>query len=175
MIPTASLAAVLVYTGYKLVNPANIRRLLKYGGMPVVTYAVTVVTIVATDLLTGIIAGLALSLASVVWALSHMSVKVRHDRTRQRVDVHLNGAATFIRMPRLIDALDGLPHDAEVHVHVRDLGYIDHACMEAISAWEKQRNERAANTIVEWDEPTARYRTGNQLRVREELALETVR
>jgi MFS superfamily sulfate permease-like transporter len=173
LIPTASLAAVLVYTGYKLVNPANIRRLLKYGGMPVVTYAVTVITIVAADLLTGIITGLLLSLASVVWALTHMTVKVRHDRTRRRVDVHVHGAATFIRMPKLVDTLEKLPHDAEVHVHVGELGYIDHACMEAISAWEKQRNDRGAETVVEWDELIEKYRTRNQLRGREELVLET--
>jgi MFS superfamily sulfate permease-like transporter len=100
MVPTASLAAVLVYTGYKLVNPDNIRRLMSYGRMTVTTYAVTVIMIVATDLLTGIVCGLALSFASVVYALSHISVKVKHDRVRRRVDVYLHGAATFIRMPK---------------------------------------------------------------------------
>ncbi len=31
LIPTASLAAILVYTGFKLVNPKSIRELRKYG------------------------------------------------------------------------------------------------------------------------------------------------
>lgn len=179
MVPTASLAAVLVYTGYKLVNPANIRRLVSYGGMPVAIYAVTVVMIVATDLLTGIIAGLVVSLANVIYARSHMSIKVKHDSARRRFDVHLHGAATFIRMPKLMDTLDQLPADADVHVHIRDLDYIDHACLEAISSWEKQRTERPGKTFVEWDELMAKYRTGGGIAATpgdgRELALEAVR
>jgi MFS superfamily sulfate permease-like transporter len=167
MVPTASLAAVLVYTGYKLVNPDNIRRLMSYGRMTVTTYAVTVIMIVATDLLTGIVCGLALSFASVVYALSHISVKVKHDRVRRRVDIYLHGAATFIRMPKLVDTLDKLPRDLDVHVHIQDLGYIDHACMEAISSWEKQRNERSCKTVVEWEELMAKYKQEEPLAVAE--------
>jgi MFS superfamily sulfate permease-like transporter len=178
MVPTASLAAILVYTGYKLVNPANFRRLLSYGGMPVAIYVITVVMIVATDLLTGIIAGLAVSLAGVIYALSHMSVRVKHDRVRCRVDVHLHGAATFIRMPKLMDALEQLPPDADVHVHIQQLNYIDHACIEVISCWERQRTERPGKTVVEWDELMAKYRTRNGVGTRDqqekEVALEAV-
>jgi MFS superfamily sulfate permease-like transporter len=168
LVPTASLAAVLVYTGYKLVNPANIRRLLLYGGMPVTVYGVTVVMIVTTDLLTGIVSGLALSLASVVYELSHMSVKVQHDAAGRRVDVHLHGAATFIRMPKLVDTLEKLPQDLETHVHIHSLAYIDHACLEAIASWEKKRNERSATTVVEWNELMAKYRTPHQVTTRDE-------
>ncbi len=166
MVPVASLAAVLVYTGYKLVSPENIRRLLGYGRMPVLIYGVTVVTIVVEDLLTGIIAGLALSLINVLYALSHMNIHV--DSTgegwTQRVDVHLIGAATFIRLPHLLDALEKLPTDREVHVHIRKLDYIDHACIDAITNWERQRKEKSNRTIVEWDELMAKYRNGNQIR-----------
>jgi len=156
-VPTASLAAVLVYTGYKLMNPANVRRLLSYGGIPVVIYAVTVIMIVATDLLTGLLCGLALSLASVVYDLVHLSVKV--GTAPGRIDVHLQGAATFIRMPRLVDVLEKLPNDVEAHVHIQNLSYVDHACLDAISTWEKQRNARGTKTVVEWDELMAKYRT----------------
>jgi MFS superfamily sulfate permease-like transporter len=164
MVPTASLAAVLVYTGYKLVNPNNIRRLLRYGGVPVAIYGVTLATIVATDLLTGILAGLALSLGNVIYALSHVGIQVKADEHRGRIDVHLHGAATFIRLPQLVDTLDTLPRQSEVHVHIRRLDYIDHACMDAIANWEKQRNEKDAKTVVEWDELIAKYQNGNQLR-----------
>jgi len=159
IVPTASLAAVLVYTGYKLVNPANIRRLIRYGGMPVAIYATSVVMIVATDLPTGIIAGLTVSLASVIYALTHLSVQVKHDKAGRRFDVYLRGAATFIRMPKLVDALERLPSDAAVHLHIQELGYIDHARIEAICSWEKQRRERSGKIVVEWDELMAKYRT----------------
>ena len=158
-VPVASLAAILVYTGYKLVNPANVRRLLHYGGAPTFVYAVTVIMIVATDLLTGIITGLVLSLIKVLYALTHM--KIRVDESPRRVDMHLTGAATFVRLPILLDALERLPQEMEVHVHFNNLDYIDHACMDALSSWEKQRNGKSATTVVEWDELMKKYREGN--------------
>src|SRR5262245_36542170 len=74
LVPTASLAAVLVYTGFKLVNVRNIQRLLQYGGIPVAIYAVTVIVIVVEDLLTGIVCGLVLSLASIVYSMTHLTI-----------------------------------------------------------------------------------------------------
>ncbi len=159
LVPTASLAAVLVYTGYKLVNPANIRKLKKYGKFPLVVYAVTVFMIVATDLLTGIITGLTLALAGLLYGMSHVTIDVHENKANQRIHLHLGGAATFMRLPRLADTLDSLPLDKEVHVHFANLQYVDDACMEALSVWEKKRNDvdNGVATFVEWDELVHRY------------------
>lgn len=173
LVPTAALAAVLVYTGFKLVNPQNVRKLLKYGGAPVLIYTATVVMIVATDLLTGILVGLGLSFAKLVYALSHMSIKVRQDTGNGLVEVRLFGAATFVRLPQLVDALDRLPRDREVQVHIDGLDYIDHACMEAIANWERKRNQSAVGTRVEWDELTAKYKKRNQISRRRPAAIPT--
>jgi MFS superfamily sulfate permease-like transporter len=159
-VPVASLAAILVYTGYKLVNPANVRRLIDYGGAPTVIYVVTVVMIVATDLLTGIISGLVLTVLKVLYALTHMRIRVTE--SHRRVELHLSGAATFIRLPALLDALEKMPQDSEVHVYFHDLDYIDHACLDAISMWEKQRNQKSALTVVEWDGLMEKYRHTNR-------------
>lgn len=170
MVPTASLAAVLVYTGYKLVNPDNVKRLLRFGGAPVVIYAATLIMIVATDLLTGIVVGLVCSLAKVIYGLTHMDVRVSRDGVRGRIDLEIIGAATFIRMPKLIDALDALPRNEEVHVHLQGLIYIDHACMEAISNWERQRSNKGARVVVEWDELMAKYLQRSTMRPAEAFA-----
>ncbi len=158
MVPTASLAAVLVYTGYKLVNPDNVKRLLRFGGAPVFIYAATLTVIVATDLLMGILVGLAFSLIKVVYGLTHMNIKVQRNDARGRVDLYIAGSATFLRMPTLIDTLDAQPRDKEVHVHLDRLIYIDHACMDAISNWERQRTAKGAVVVVEWDELMAKYK-----------------
>jgi MFS superfamily sulfate permease-like transporter len=162
MVPTASLAAVLVYTGYKLVNPANVRRLLRFGGAPMIIYAATVVMIVATDLLIGIATGLVLSLLKVLWALSHVDIDIREEPAGNRIDVHISGAATFLRMPRLVDTLSSLPENLHVHVHLSELRYIDHACFDAIAEWEKKRTEKNHPVIVEWQEAKERYYSTNR-------------
>src|SRR5690606_41291368 len=69
LIPTASLAAVLVYTGYRLVDLNNVRRLAAFGRMPVVIYAVTMGPIVAPDMLAGILGGLGLAALQTLYRL----------------------------------------------------------------------------------------------------------
>ena len=165
LVPTASLAAILVYTGYKLVNPANIRRLLRYGGLPVAVYAATVFFIVATDLLTGIIVGLVLSLAKLIYAFSHLGIRVERNPRLGRADLHLDGAATFIRLPKLADTLESVPADVrEVHIHCQNLAYIDHACLDVLMNWEQKRSGRGSKVIMEWTDLMEMYRKRNSLR-----------
>jgi MFS superfamily sulfate permease-like transporter len=161
MVPTASLAAVLVYTGYKLINPANVKRLARYGAFPVAIYAATVIMIVATDLLTGIIVGIVLSFLKILYGLSHMHIKVTRDMALNRIDVHVVGAATFVRMPKLVDVLDALPRGVDVHIHLGSVSYVDHACMEALASWEKQRTGQGSRVMVSWDDLRAIYNSGN--------------
>ncbi len=163
LVPTASLAAVLVYTGYKLVNVQNVKRLLRYGGAPVVIYAATVIGIVGMDLLRGILLGLALSVVKVIYARTHLSVRFHQNGNLDRMDVYLGGAATFLRLPRFADSLETVPLGCETHVHLRDLDYVDDACLEALSNWQKQRNDKGCVTVVEWDEALRLYRDKNPL------------
>jgi MFS superfamily sulfate permease-like transporter len=164
-VPTAALAAILVYTGYKLVNPQNVKRLLQYGGMPVVIYAATLVTIVSVDLLKGILVGLGLSLIKILYALTHMAIEVRKDPGGGRIDLHLNGAATFIRLPKLADALEAIPAGVEAHIHFQKLDYIDHACLDLLASWEQKRTEKGSVVVVEWDELMNKYYTRNSFAV----------
>jgi MFS superfamily sulfate permease-like transporter len=114
---------------------------------------------VVEDLLTGIVAGLVLSIGTIIYSVTHLSVRVENDG--RRVDVHLEGSATFLRMPKLIDALEALPHHVEAHIHTRQLSYIDHACLDAIANWEQQRNQKDGVTVVEWQELMSNYQKAN--------------
>jgi MFS superfamily sulfate permease-like transporter len=163
MIPTASLAAILVFTGYKLVNVQNMKRLLRYGGAPIVIYAATVIGIVATDMLKGIILGLVLSLLKVIYARTHFTMRIEAHTNGRRIDVHPEGAATFLRLPKFADALEAISPDREVHVHLRDLDYVDDACLEALTNWQQQRVQRGSIVVIEWGEALQLYREKNPL------------
>jgi MFS superfamily sulfate permease-like transporter len=163
MVPTASLAAILVFTGYKLVNVQNVKRLLRYGGAPVVIYAATLIGIVATDLLKGILFGLALSIVTVMYARTKFSVRTQLHSNGRRMDVYLIGAATFLRLPKFADSLEAIPSEYESHIHLRDLDYVDDACLEALSNWQHQRTQKGATVIIEWDEALRLYKDKNPL------------
>ncbi len=162
MIPTSSLAALLVYTGFKLVNPVNIRRLLRYGQLPLAVYVVTVVMIVVTNLLTGILVGLGLSIFKLVYAFSHMGVRIEK-RNLGQVDVHLYGSATFVRLPKLTDALGQVPSGAAATIHFHDLDYIDHACLEVIANWEQQHAKKGGTVKMAWSDLMEKFRQKNSL------------
>lgn len=149
VIPRATLAAILVYTGYKLVDLNQVRVLQHYGRFPLIIYFVTMFGIVATDLLTGVIVGVVLSLAKVLWAASHLEIQVKHQLGANRVDMVLLGSATFLRLPQLAEALEDVPRGAVLHIDLQKLRYIDHACIELLATWEKQRKEDGGTLVME--------------------------
>src|SRR5688500_1154533 len=94
-IPVAALAALLVYTGYKLVNPAQMKSLWAYNRGEFAVFAVTLATILTTDLLTGVVTGLVASSLRLVYTFSRLDVTLRA-AAQGRLDLRLAGSVTFL-------------------------------------------------------------------------------
>jgi len=161
MIPTAALAAMLVYIGYKLVNIDAIKELRKYGWGEVAIYAATVGMIVCTDLLTGVITGIALSAVKLLYTFSHLVVDLDVDEAQRKATLKLNGAATFVRLPVLAETLESVPGDVELHVDFEHLDYIDHACLDLLINWDKQHEATGGTLVIDWDTLHANFRREN--------------
>lgn len=155
MIPTTALAAVLILVGLKLMAPRAVFELARFGKGEVIIYLATLVTIVATDLLIGVGVGIALALIKLLWTASQL--KIRVENGENKTIVHLAGAATFIRLPYLAGVLESMPEDAEVHVHLDNLSYIDHACLELLVNWEKKHEASGGTLILDWNHLNARF------------------
>ena len=151
-IPVASLAAVLVYIGYKLINVKIIQTLWTRGKGEAVIYIVTVSAIVATNLLEGLMIGIALAFLKLAWSFSHLDVE-QSERADDPgiVDLRLRGSGTFVGLPTLARALKKVPEGKEVHIHLEDVDYVDHACFELISDWRTQYELTEGEVVVELD------------------------
>lgn len=68
-IPLASIAAVLIYIGWRLCEPALFARMLAIGRDRFIVFCGTVVAILATDLLLGMLIGIAIELALLMYLL----------------------------------------------------------------------------------------------------------
>lgn len=156
-IPTSVLAAVLVFTGYKLVNIAAIRGIARLGRIELGIYAATVLGIVAVDLLTGVVTGIVLSLARILYDMAHLDVRVERVGESVRRDMWLTGSATVVSLPMLAQSLEELPPDAELHVHLETLDYIDHACLDLLLSWEKQHAALGGHLTIDWEELQGRF------------------
>jgi len=156
-IPVSALAAILVFTGYKLAYPKIVPTLLKFGRGEVLIYVVTIVMIVLTNLLEGVLVGLGLSLIKLLYAFSHLDVRKEENPAENRVDLFLKGSATLIRLPKLAATLEALKPGAQVHVHVNELDYIDHACLDLLTNWDRQHIATGGSLTIEWDELSRKY------------------
>jgi len=157
LVPTSALAALLVYTGFKLVSIENVRELAKYGRVPIGIYATTLIGIVVTNLLTGVLVGIVLSLIRLIYSLTHATIHLEVDGSGRRAELILEGSVTFLALPRLAEVLETVPAGSELHVHIQKLQHIDHACLDAIYSWEKQYETLGSKLVVRWDRLMAKH------------------
>jgi len=160
-VPTAALAAVLVYTGFKLVDVKAIMGLAKFGRGEVAIALVTIVAIVSTDLLKGVVTGIALAAIKLLYTMSHLVIRIEDRPHRNQTILYLRGTATFLALPKLAAALEGVRPSTELHVQLERLDYIDHACLDLLINWEKQHEATGGRLVIDWDFLTASFRRGD--------------
>jgi len=141
--PTAALAGVLVVTGLRLVSLAHAKHLLhQYGPLPAAVWAVTFVMVVVTDLLTGVLVGLALSMLELAPYFRNLKLKLQHNDRGDHEEVEVSGAATCVNLPRLARQLDDLPEGRKVRIRFKDVAVLDHTCAEMIKEWVTRRKRQ---------------------------------
>lgn len=164
-IPIATLAAVLVYTGYKLVNPKTVQTLWRVSKGEVVIYLLTMIAIVTGGLLEGVILGIVAASCKLLYTFSHLEIDTVEAECQENctvgqeieVFVNLKGSATFFNIPKLSEALANIPPNRIVHVQINHLNHIDHACVEMLTNWEKQYNATGGAMKLEWHDLMARF------------------
>ncbi|MBA4062548.1 MAG: hypothetical protein C0501_02355 [Isosphaera sp.] len=157
LIPTAALAAILVLTGVRLIETHAIRALWRESRAEGAICVATAVTVVAVDLLSGVLLGVGLSVLKLIHTFSRLRVRRRGDSASGHVTLVLEGAATFIRLPRLAAALEKLPAGITLHIDIRGLSYIDHACLALLTNWEKQHKAAGGALVLDWETLRARF------------------
>jgi MFS superfamily sulfate permease-like transporter len=163
LVPATSLAAILVVTGYKLIDPAGVRALWRTSRSEGLILLATAGTIVATELLVGVLTGVVLAMLKLLWTFSHLRIRLEGDPAHRRAVLKLDGAATFLRLPQLAAALEQVPANTELHVDFEHLSYIDHACLELFMNWEKQHEATGGNLVLDWDSLHARFHSPRSL------------
>jgi MFS superfamily sulfate permease-like transporter len=145
LIPIASLAAILVVTGIKLVWTDAPKKLFAQSKAELAVFCATLVVIVAKDLLTGVVFGLGLAVALLVHRFAQMAIEVQP--TADGARVRLVGNATFLRLPQLATALASIPRHAVLYLDLTELDYLDPACSEVIEDWRAEA-KRVGGTLV---------------------------
>jgi MFS superfamily sulfate permease-like transporter len=155
MIPTSCLAAILVYTGVKLVNYKALKKIFSYSKAEFVIYLITVIAIIQTNLLEGIIIGLVVSLLRLFQQINHIKISITRDE--HNIEVDLEGAANFVTIPKLADSLDALEAGKTVHVFFDNCQYMDHSCIDYLLSWEEQYRSQGGTVELQLHTITDRF------------------
>jgi len=150
-IPRSALGALLVYTGFKLINFKDIKALWQTSRSEAAIYFATVAMIISTDLLVGVLVGIALSAIKLLVRFSNLQAELETSSDDQKANLRLQGAATFLCLPRLARELERVPEGAELHVDFEHLSYIDHACMDLLMNWARQHANFGGELVLDWD------------------------
>lgn len=145
-IPLSVLAAVLFIVGFKLAKPSTFKAMYDGGWTQFVPFIVTVVGIVALDLLKGLALGLIVGVIIVLYKSyrnSHFLHLENDDPTDGKVKMTLAEEVTFFNKGAILKELDALPENSYLELDVRKTRYLDPDIIEILEDFAfkaKQRN-----------------------------------
>jgi MFS superfamily sulfate permease-like transporter len=141
-IPTAALAAMLIYTGVRLASPKEFQHAWKIGPEQLVVFATTTIVTLLTDLLVGVAAGIAMKIAIHVW--NGMSItqifrpKVEVIETESLTTLRVGHQAVFANYLTIKKHIDQIPAGREVVVDLAATRLVDHTVLEKLHALEAE-------------------------------------
>jgi MFS superfamily sulfate permease-like transporter len=122
-IPKASLAAILIFTGYKLAHPKVLKAAVLRGRGQWIPFVATVAAILLSDLLVGIAIGLVVSVLFIAFQAYHATyAEVRKDNL---VLFRLRRNVSFLNKGGIKTRLEAIPPGSEVLLDISHADYID--------------------------------------------------
>jgi len=127
-IPLSALAAILLLTGYKLAKPALVVAMYRKGVDQFAPYMVTIAAILLTDLLKGILIGIACGLFYVVKANFHAAISLT--RNGNHYLLKLRKDVSFLNKALLRELLESIEAESVLIIDGSQAGFVDHDILE---------------------------------------------
>lgn len=143
-IPYASLAAILLITGYNLTKPKLFRNMWSLGRKQFIPFALTIIVILTTDLLIGVGIGLLISTYFIV----QNNLKAEYKITKTIINgietkyIKLNTNVTFLNKVKLRKVLDEVPEYSVLTIDGSECNFIDYDILEIISEYQNKAHDR---------------------------------
>ncbi|MBU3676626.1 MAG: carbonic anhydrase, partial [Chitinophagaceae bacterium] len=134
-IPLAALAAILIVTGYKLAQIAIFKDMWRKGLPQFIPFIITIVAIVFTDLLMGVLMGLAVSIFYLIRSnFKNPFTLVKNQlHIGEVMQLTLPNQVSFFNKATIKNALWVLPPSSKITIDARNADYIDDDVLEIIT------------------------------------------
>lgn len=150
-IPLATLAAVLLLVGYKLAKPATFIHFWKKGKYQFIPFIATLIAVVFTDLLKGVVLGM---IISVIFVLKGNLKRAYVFRKEEYIDgdvIHIDLAqeVSFLNKADIKETLKNIPNNSKVIIDASDTVYIAHDILDLIHEFKTIRaKENSINVQI---------------------------
>ena len=144
-IPLSALAAILVYTGYKLASPENIRKTFRIGSEQLIIFMVTLLVTITTNLITGIVVGIITTFIIHViinknfgmFASNLFKPNVLMFKEDDTYYVSVKNFSSFLNYTKLKSKLDQIPETEDVIIDFSMCDFVDHSVMESVNNYSE--------------------------------------
>lgn len=153
-IPLASLAALLVHTGYRLASPLAFARTLDLGKEQLALFVITLLGVLASGLLTGVALGI---LAKLLFHIGRgvslrglLSISYHlESQAGNAWIVRVSGAAIFSNFLSLKSEMAALPSGGRITFDLSEAELIDHTVMDFIHQYRNDYNTRGGHCEIQ--------------------------
>jgi MFS superfamily sulfate permease-like transporter len=144
LIPYTVLALILIRTGYNLAKPKMILGVYKQGREQFLPFIITIISILFTDLLIGVIIGF---IYSIYFLIKHtyragFTIKDRKEGHISHYSIDLALNVSFLNKKRFMEMLDKIPEYSIVDINGSDSVYIDHDILEIFHDFKSKAHNK---------------------------------
>ena len=150
-IPLATLAAVLLLVGYKLAKPATFIHFWKKGKYQFIPFIATLIAVVFTDLLKGVVLGMIISIIFVLKGNLKRAYVFRKEEYLDGDVIHIDLAqeVSFLNKADIKETLKNIPNNSKVIIDASDTVYIAHDILDLIHEFKTIRaKENSINVQI---------------------------
>ncbi|TAN52966.1 MAG: SulP family inorganic anion transporter [Methylococcaceae bacterium] len=140
LIPLASLAAVLLLTGYKLTKPQLFMEMYRKGVNQLAPFVVTILAILLTDLLKGMTIGMVVGLYFVIRTDFHAAITLTRHHNNYLLRLHKD--VSFLNKALLREYLANIEEDSHVIIDGKRAKFIDQDILETIDDFLHSTGEK---------------------------------
>ena len=154
LIPNSALAALLVFTGYRLASPNEFIHMYKIGREQLAIFVATILGVLATDLLIGVGIGIAVKAAFHIWngapirSLFTPNFEITEpDETTTLIRV--KNSAVFSTWIALRRKLLSIESHRSVVLDLSETRLVDHTVMEKLHELEKDFEQKHRKLVIQ--------------------------
>ncbi|WP_366184533.1 SulP family inorganic anion transporter [Flavobacterium ovatum] len=142
-IPLATLATILILVGYKLAKPATIKHFWEKGKYQFIPFIATLVAVVATDLLKGVMLGMVISIIFILRGNLKRAYSFKKEEYVDGDVIHIDLAqeVSFLNKAAIKSTLNNIPENSNVIINASDTVYIAHDILDLIEEFKEIRGK----------------------------------